>query len=193
MPRQKRTSKLKFMSTERLNGPVGVHALRPEEPFGLRPQDCLAGPAGVGCAAVLPWSARDWGSRAERPASSCCWSGCCFFRLCQDCAAVAGCTAHVSVHSIPLPTWLAGRGMFWLGSPLAAGAVLEESPGFLHPPNALSVWTHVFPPHLASLQTCGAWSISEAGAKKKAFLPVLVALSSALILVPTQRAPASIH
>lgn len=47
---------------------------------------------------------------------------------------------------------------------------------FPQSPNAVSVWTHVLPPHLALLQTQDAWDISESGAKGKAFPPALVVL-----------------
>ena len=181
------------MSTERLNGSLRVRALRPEQPFGPRPRGCLARPPGAGRAAVLPWSARGWRSGAEHPASWCSWSGHCCFCSCRGHAAVAGRTARVSAHPIPLPAGLAGGGMLWLGSPLTAGAEMEESPDFMHPSNALSIWIHILPPRLASLQPRGSWGIFEAGAKKKAFPHALVAASSGLSLVSAQRAPASMH
>lgn len=61
---------------------------------------------------MLPWSAGGWGSRAECLALRCCWSGCGFFCSYQDHAAVAGCTARVSAHPIPL-VWQAGKCFGW--------------------------------------------------------------------------------
>lgn len=108
---------------------------------------------GTGCMAVLLWRARGWGSRAECPVSRCGCSGCSCFCLCQDCAAITRCAARVSAHPIPLPTWLAGRGMLWLGSPPATGAELEESLDFCIPPmpcpfgpvSCLLTWHHCRP------------------------------------------------